>query len=225
MGMDLVKEMMALRRSILSMGAVVEQRVQRAVKGLLDHDMELAREVRTGDREVDQMELEIEEECLRVLALLHPVAGDLRFVLAVMRINANLERIADMAKGIAKRVLDIEQLRRIDLPQSLRMMAESTCRMLSEALRALSDQSTVIAYRVRSDDQRIDDLLKEIFTWAQREIPHHVENTEAAIHVLSVARKLERIADVATNIAEDVIFFAEGSLVRHEQAKHIRAAG
>jgi len=223
--MDLVKEMTALRRSILMMGAVVEQRVQRAVKALLEHDMELAREVRTGDREIDQMELEIEEECLRVLALLHPVAGDLRFVLAVMRINANLERIADMAKSIAKRVLDLEQLHRIEMPPSLRMMADSTCRMLSEALVALSDQSTVIAYRVRSDDQRIDDLLKEIFTWAQREIPHHVENTQAAIDVLSVARKLERIADVATNIAEDVIFFAEGSLVRHETAKHIRAAG
>jgi phosphate transport system protein len=223
MAIDLLKEMTALRRMILSMGAAVEQRVQRATTALLDHDLETALLVRTGDREIDQMELEIEEECLRVLALLHPVAGDLRFVLAVMRINANLERIADMAKGIAKRVLDLEELHRVEHPPSLRLMAESTCRMLAEALRALSDQSAAIAYRVRNDDQRIDDLLKEIFTWAQSEIPHHIENTEAAIHLLSVARKLERIADVATNIAEDVIFFAEGSLVRHDLAKHVRA--
>lgn len=226
MGMELVKEITALRRSILTMGAVVEQRVCRAVKALLDHDMDAAREIRTGDREVDQMELEIEEECLRVLALLHPVAGDLRFVLAVMRINTNLERIADMAKGIAKRVLDLEQLpQRVDAPEAVRQMAAATCRMLADALSALADQSTAQAYRVRDDDERIDALLKEIFAWAQREIPHHVERTEATIDILSVARKLERIADVTTNIAEDVIFFTEGSLVRHENAKHIRAAG
>ncbi len=223
MAMDLEKALTGLRRDILAMGAVVEQRVQRAVHALLHHDMEEARLVRTSDREIDEMELQIEEECLRVLALLHPVAGDLRFVLAVMRINANLERIGDMAKGIAKRVIDLEQLRHVEFPDALRIMTESTCRMLSEALVALSDRSTVIAYRVRNDDQRIDDLLKEIFMWAQREIPHHVENTEATIDTLSVARKLERIADVATNIAEDVIFFTEGSLVRHDSAKHVRA--
>lgn len=224
MPIDLVEELTALRRTILRMGAEVEQRVHRAIDALVHHDVEAAMDVRRGDQKIDQMEVGIEEECLRVLALSNPVAGDLRFVLAVMRINSNLERIADMAKGIAKRVLDLEHLRSMEMPESLRTMAEESHRMLSDAMEALADQDVALAQQVRAADDRVDHLQKEIFAWAIREIPRHVENTEAVIDVLSITRKFERIADVATNIAEDVIFLIKGAIVRHGGINHSSAA-
>lgn len=215
MPMQLLKELTELRRNILTMGAAVEQRLIRATDALLNADLESAHIVRGGDNEIDRMEIANEEECLRILALSHPVAGDLRFVLAVMRINSNLERIGDMARSIAKRAIDIHHLHPIDPPPSMSAMATETRRMFANALRSLSDEDVDLAHQIRSDDQRIDDLQKDVIVWAQTEIPRHVERTEAAIDVLSVARKLERISDVCTNIAEDVIFLSKGSLVRH----------
>jgi len=215
MPIDLPKELTQLRRDILTMGAAVEQRLNRAATALLSGDVDAARSVRHGDKEIDQMELEIEEECLRILALSHPVAGDLRFVLAVIRINTNLERIADMVKSIAKRLIDIDEVGPIQAPPALRTMMEESQRMFSDALVALTDENTDLARRIREADERVDDLQKEVFAWAQKEIPEHTDRTQAAIDVLSIARKLERIADVSTNMAEDVIFLSEGSLIRH----------
>lgn len=217
MPMQLLKELVDLRRNILTMGAAVEQRIRWAVRALLEGDMEAAQLVRKGDNEIDRMEIVNEEECLRILALTHPVAGDLRFVLSAMRINTNLERIADMARSVAKRAVDIHQLRTVEPPPALATMAIETEQMFINAMKALADENADLAQRIRKDDQRVDDLQKEVFAWAQIEIPRHVEATEAAIDVLSIARKLERIADVCTNIAEDVIFMSKGSLVRHEQ--------
>lgn len=216
MPMQLLKELVDLRRNILTMGAAVEQRIHWAMRALLEGDMEAAQLVRKGDNEIDRMEIINEEECLRILALTHPVAGDLRFVLSAMRINTNLERIADMARSVAKRAVDLHQLRTVETPPSLAAMATETEHMFVSAMKALADEDADLAHRIRKDDQRVDDLQKEVFAWAQVEIPRHVEATEAAIDVLSIARKLERIADVCTNIAEDVIFMSKGSLVRHE---------
>jgi len=199
MPIDLPKELTQLRRDILTMGAAVEQRLNRAATALLSGDVDAARSVRHGDKEIDQMELEIEEECLRILALSHPVAGDLRFVLAVIRINTNLERIADMVKSIAKRLIDIDEVGPIQAPPALRTMMEESQRMFSDALVALTDENTDLARRIREADERVDDLQKEVFAWAQKEIPEHTDRTQAAIDVLSIARKLERIADVSTN--------------------------
>lgn len=216
MPMQLLKELVDLRRNILTMGAAVEQRIHWAMRALLEGDMEAAQLVRKGDNEIDRMEIINEEECLRILALTHPVAGDLRFVLSAMRINTNLERIADMARSVAKRAIDLHQLRTVEMPPSLATMATETEHMFVSVMKALADEDADLAQRIRKDDQRVDDLQKEVFAWAQVEIPRHVEATEAAIDVLSIARKLERIADVCTNIAEDVIFMSKGSLVRHE---------
>jgi phosphate transport system protein len=218
MAIDLQSELTALRRTILTMGAEVESRINLAIVALTKRDAEAARTVREGDDEIDAMEIEIEQECLRILALSQPVAGDLRFVLAVMRINSEVERIADMARGIAKRALDLQRCETIELPDAVVEMAAQVQQMYSKALVALAEEDATIAQRVRESDQRVDDLQKEVFVWVQREIPDHVEATQAAIDVLSVARKLERIADVSTNIAEDIIFLTEGSLVRHAQA-------
>jgi len=217
---NLAKELVELRKMILTMGAAVEQSLQRTLDALHTHNTELALEVRLHDKKIDRMELDIEEECLRILALSQPVAGDLRFVLAVMRINTNFERVADMAKSICKRILSIDKIMWIALPPALNVMANQTQYMLADTLRALADQDANLARQIRSSDDQVDDLLKEIFIWVQAEIPSHIEHTVAAIDYLSIARKLERIADVCTNIAADVIFLSEGHLVRHSDGKN-----
>ncbi len=212
---NLSKELTELRRAILTMGATVEQRVNDAIDALFQRDTELAQQVRRGDNEIDQMELDIEQECLRLLALSAPVASDLRFILAVMRINTELERLADNAKTLSKRAISMSKLAPIDLPPALTDMAEASRAMLADVLSALADEESADARRVRGADRRVDDLHREVFAWVQEKIPRDVNCAAAAIEILSVARKLERIGDLCTNIAEDVIFIVEGRIVRH----------
>jgi phosphate transport system protein len=217
MGIDLINELIEVRRSILSMAASVEQQVERALTALISKDISLARLVKEGDEEINHLELDIENECLRIFALTHPVAGDLRFVMAVLRINNNLERIGDKAKSIAKRVIDLTDCIPLAYPPSLVEMAQETRKMLGDALTALANEDAELCRRVRLSDDRVDALQKELFNWAHKEIPQHVECTHAVIDILSISRALERIADLSTNIAEDVIFLVEGEVVRHSR--------
>jgi phosphate transport system protein len=215
MGIALVTELVEVRRMILTMAAAVEQQVDRALRALQTKDIALAREVRDGDAEINQVELDIENECLRIFALTHPVAGDLRFVMAVLRMNSNLERIGDKAKSIAKRVIDLTDCAPLPMPPGISEMAREARVMLGNALTALANEDADLARNVRRSDDLVDDMQRKVFTWAHLEIPRHVETTQAVIDVLSIARALERIADLSTNIAEDVIFLVEGSVVRH----------
>lgn len=215
MAIDLQQELTQLRRNILGMAASVEVRVNQAIDSLLNRDIATARSVRTSDSEIDRMEVDIEAECLRILALSQPVAGDLRFVLSVIRINNNLERLGDLAKSIAKRTLDLAKLAPIDPPEALERMADETRQMLTNTMQALTDEDVDLAARVRRSDERVDDLQREVFSWIQEEIPQRVERTKPALDLLSAARKMERIADHCTNICEDVIFLSAGEVVRH----------
>ncbi len=215
MPIQLAKELTELRRAILTMGSAVEQRVDQATEALLQNRADLARAVREGDSEIDQMDVDIEAECLRILALSQPVAADLRLVLAVFRINNELERIGDEARGIAKRVLDLSEANPLEIPSVLRHMAQAAREMLGDALTALAQSNGSLARSVRAADQQVDEYQKQMFAWIQEEIPRHVDALRAAIDLLSVARRFERIADLSTNIAEDVIFLIEGSQVRH----------
>jgi phosphate transport system protein len=215
MPMDLIHELIEVRRSILSMAASVERQVERALAALVNRDVAMARIVQAGDEEINHLELDIENECLRIFALTHPVAGDLRFVLAVLRINSNLERIGDKAKTIAKRIIDLTDCAPLALPPALLEMASEARKMLGDALTALANEDADLCRSVRMSDDRVDALQKELFNWAHKEIPQHVESTHAVIDMLSISRAVERIADLSTNIAEDVIFLVEGSIVRH----------
>lgn len=214
---DIDKELISLRRAILTMGSSVQSRVDQAFEAFLERDLEQARRIKKGDREIDEMEVDIEGECLRVLALCHPLARDLRFVLATIRIDNDLERIADHAKSIAKRVIDLDGLDPVEIPPTIYTMAQTAREMLAESLRALADEDVELARRVRGSDQTVDDIQKSVFQWAQEQIPRDVDSTRTVIDVLSVIRAIERIADLATNIAEDVIFIAEGLVVRHRR--------
>lgn len=214
---DLEKEMISLRRAILTMGASVQARVDQAFEAFLERDVDQARRIKGSDREIDEMEVDIEDECLRVLALCHPMARDLRFVLATIRIDNDMERIADHAKSIAKRVIDLGGLEPVDIPPAIYTMSQTAREMLAESLRALADEDTELARHVRECDQTVDDIQKSVFDWAQKQIPEDVSSTRTVIDVLSVIRGIERIADLATNIAEDVLFIVEGQVVRHRR--------
>ena len=217
MAVDLPTELTSIRRAILTMGATVEQRLSRAMVALLDGDIRAAQAVQHGDKEINEMEIDIEAECLRVLALTHPVARDLRFVFTVLRINNDLERMADLVASIARRAIDIHQNNRaIQVPKSLTAMGSSAQAMVGDTLLALADGDVRLAQHVRTADDVVDDLLREVFAWVQTRLPLHPEHTALLIEFLSVARKLERIADLSTNIAENVIYLTDGRIVRHE---------
>ena len=215
MAVNLQNDLIELRRSLLSMGALVEQRVNDIVDALIDSNLQTADAVRRGDDEIDQMEVSIEAQCMRLLALAHPVATDLRFVLAVIRISGELERIGDLARGIAKRIIKLSQVDAVELPSSLIDLAFGSRTMLSDVLSAMGSEDANLCRQVRRSDQRIDDIHKTVLVWAREEIPKSSESASMAIEFLSIAQRLERIADLASHVADDVIFLIEGRVVRH----------
>lgn len=221
MALDLKSEIVALRRSLLTMGAATESRVNLAVDAVVDTNLAAAERVKAGDAEIDQMEVEIENQCMRVLALGSPVAHDLRFVLAVVRISSDFERIADLSRGIAKKVIRWNAAPEpVDVPASLADMAFATRAMMHRALEALATEDAESCREIRRADRRVDDLNKEVVAFARESIGTEPSRTGAALDFMQVAQRLERIADIATNIAEDVIFLSEGRVVRHDKGAH-----
>lgn len=217
MAIDLRTEIVNLRRGLLAMGAATEQRLDFAVRALLEQDVAAAAAVKAGDNEIDAMEVDLETQCMKVLALGAPVAHDLRFVLSVVRISADFERIADLSRGIAKKVIRwSDSSRPVEVPGALADMAEASKTMLADVLAALSDEDPELCREVRRADRRVDDLNKEVVAGARQLIQDDVSRTAEGIDLMQIAQRLERIADITTNIAEDVIFLVEGRVVRHE---------
>ncbi len=215
MAVDLQNDLLGLRRDLLALGALVERQVARSFEAMTKSDDSIALEVKQGDAEVDALDLKIEEECMRLLALGSPMAGDLRTILSTQRISGQLERIADLAKGISKRTIKLCKLSAIRLPDSIIEMAEGMRTMIADALEALSNEDVELCRRIRMADDLVDTLNKEVLVWSRTEITGNVHNTEAAIHLLTIAQRIERMADITTLIAEDVIFQVEGNNVRH----------
>ncbi len=217
MAIDLKTEIINLRRGLLAMGAATEQRLDFAVRALLEQDVAAAAAVKAGDNEIDAMEVDLETQCMKVLALGAPVAHDLRFVLSVVRISADFERIADLSRGIAKKVIRwSDSSRPVEVPGALADMADASKTMLADVLAALSDEDPELCREVRRADRRVDDLNKEVVAGARQLIQDDVGRTAEGIDLMQIAQRLERIADITTNIAEDVIFLVEGRVVRHE---------
>jgi phosphate transport system protein len=217
MAIDLQTEMLTLRRNLLAMGAATEQRLSLATFALVEGNVDAARAVKGGDAEIDAMEVDLETQCMRILALGSPVAHDLRFVLSVIRISADFERIADLSRGIAKKVIRwSDSSRPVEVPGALADMAEASKTMLADVLAALSDEDPELCREVRRADRRVDDLNKEVVAGARQLIQDDVARTAEGIDLMQIAQRLERIADITTNIAEDVIFLVEGRVVRHE---------
>lgn len=216
MALDLQTEILNLRKSLMAMGAATERRVGLAVRALVENDLAAAQEVKAGDAEIDTMEVELETACMRILALGSPVAHDLRFVLSVVRISGDFERIADLSRGIAKKVIRWgDGNGPTEVPGALTDMASSAQAMLADVLAALADEDAELCREVRRADRRVDNLNKEVVATSRQLIQDDPTRTSESIDLMQIAQRLERIADITTNIAEDVIFLVEGRVVRH----------
>jgi phosphate transport system protein len=217
MSHQLQHEIEKIKKSILTLGAVVEERVAKAVLSIENGDADLARGVIDGDPEIDRMEVDLEEDCLKILALHQPVAIDLRFIVSVIKINGELERIGDLAVSISERSLFLASQKPTDIPFDFGGMSEKVKRMLKNSLDALVNMDAPLATRVIDADDAIDSANRAMYQTVRQAIRKHPERVECLLHLWSVSRHLERIADHTTNIAEDVIYMIQGTIVRHQE--------
>jgi phosphate transport system protein len=212
------KELAQLEKQLLALTAMVEENVQLSFKSLTKGDVALAGKLIKSEQEINRMEVELEEECLKILALHQPVANDLRLIVAVLKINNNLERIADLAVNIAERALAVAKAPRVTCPLNLDDMAERVIAMLGQALDSLVNADLELAHSVLELDEEVDTLHGGNYQIFKDHILKSPETIDAVLSYLTVSRHLERIADLATNIAEDVIYLNEGTIVRHTLA-------
>ena len=209
------KELESIKKRILTLGALVEDRVRLAAQAVDQIDAEIAQRIIKTDYEVDEMEVEIEEECLKVLALHQPVAVDLRFIIAVIKINNDLERIGDQAVNIAQRVEVIAKRPKPPFIFDYAEMGQKAQRMLKMSLDALVNLDVDIAYKVITMDDEVDQIKKDAYDKIKQAIKDLPERVGYYINLLLISRHLERLADHATNIAEEVIYLVEGEIYRH----------
>lgn len=212
----LQREIDRLKHRLLGLGAVVEENLRLAIHAVENRDVAEARVVLATDRAIDETEVEIEEDCLKVLALYQPVAGDLRFVVTVVKVNNELERIGDLAVNIAERTLALADEPPLPFPPLVAVLADRASAVTENALDALVHQDAVSARRVLIADDEVDALYQQLLNELKDLIRAHPEQLDAATLLFSVARQLERLADHATNIAEDVLYLVEGEIFRHQ---------
>jgi len=220
MTVHMKREIDKLKKMLLSLCTVVQDRFQQAVKSIKQRNINLAEKIIEADIEIDHMEVEVEEECLKILALYQPVAIDLRFIITAMKINNDLERIGDLAVNLAERSVFLAKHKEIDIPVDLEAMTEKTQSMLRKSLDALVNMDCHLAHQVCASDDEVDAMNRHMFVVVQDRIQTNPEQTDVLMHLLSASRHLERIADYATNIAEDVIYMVEGKIVRHKAEEY-----
>ena len=211
----LQRDLERLKKEILTVGSMVEEATDKAILALMNRRPELAREVIEGDEAIDAKEVEVEEQCLKILALHQPVAVDLRFIVAVMKVNNDLERMGDLAVNIAERAAFLATNEPIGVLLSFKKMVDAVRAMVHQSLDALVNLDPALARNVLQRDDEVDEINREMFEVLQQLMHDDHATIERAVHTLSSSRNLERIADHATNIAEDVIFMIEGDVIRH----------
>jgi len=217
MTLHLRREVDKLKAMLSSLSTHVEESVQKAVGSILDRDVAPAEAVIAHDPDIDQMEVDVEEECLKILALHQPVAADLRFIVAALKLNNDLERIGDLAVNIAELGRNLAVGERVEIPYDLRGMYGIVRGMLKDSLDALMNTDAALARDVRLRDDSVDAINRQMYPDVQAAIRANPQHIESLIRLLRVSHNMERIADHATNIAEDVIYMVEGGIVRHPQ--------
>jgi phosphate transport system protein len=211
------KELEKIKKRILTLGGIVEDRVRMSIKAIETRDTGIAKKIINGDYEIDEMEVDIEEDCLKILALYQPVAVDLRFITTVIKINNDLERIADETVNIARGVNYLsERKQQFEFDFDFSEMLDKTQFMLKRSLDALVNLDTDIAAKVCILDDEVDKMNGEVHRLVKNAVKKNPEQGEHLINLLLISRHLERIADHATNIAEEVIYLVNGEIVRHE---------
>jgi phosphate transport system protein len=215
MTVHLRREIEKLRRMISSLATRVEENVEKAVTSVIDRDQALAREVIESDPAIDDKEVEVEEECLKILALHQPVANDLRYIVAVLKMNNDLERIGDLAANIADIGLHLAVVEGLVIPYDLDGLVRRVREMLEKSLDAMMEMNADLAREVGAADDEVDAINRRVYPEVQAAIRKHPEKIDSLIRLLRVSTNLERIADHATNIAEDVIYLVNGEIIRH----------
>lgn len=211
----LVPAFRRLKKSLFSLSASIEENLHLALQAVLTGDVALAKQVKIKDLEIDLMEVDFEEECLKVLALYQPVAIDLRFVVAVLKINNDLERIGDLAVNISEHARVFAGKDPVDIAQRLPKMAELSQSMLRRSLDAVVSMNPELAREVLNDDDEVDRRHHENVAALKQEMRVDGARVDELMPIIFISKHLERIADHATNIAEDAIYMVDGDIVRH----------
>jgi phosphate transport system protein len=219
MSKHLLRDMENLNHELLAISSLVEEMIDKATQALVDRRHQLAQEVVTSDPLVDLHEVQVEEECLKMLALHQPVAVDLRRIATVMKVNNDLERIADLAVSIAQRAQATDAYPAFPIPERLPKMVSLATQMVRSAMDAFVKLDTDFARRIIAMDAQVDQLNCEIIEELQAIMQKSPDLVSPALHCFSAVRHIERIADHATNIAEDVVYLVEGDIVRHRIPK------
>lgn len=210
------RELEKIKKKLLTLGSMVEERVQMVLKAIDSADAELANQIIKTDYQIDEMEVEIEEECLKALALYQPVAIDLRFIIAVIKINNDLERIGDQAVNIAERLITITKNKSMDeFFFDYSTMGNKAQDMLKLSLDSLINMDVDDAYKVVTKDDEVDRIKHEAYDRIKAAMKEHPNRIGYLINLLLISRHLERLADHTTNIAEEVIYLIEGEIIRH----------
>jgi phosphate transport system protein len=215
MSKHLRRELDRVKKKILSLGALVEERARMALEAVEARDGDIAHKIIESDWQVDEMEVEIEEDCLKILALYQPVAVDLRFLVATIKINNDLERIGDEAVNIAERLLIITKRPPMAFVFDYTPMGQRVQSMLKMSLDALVNLDADLAFKVITMDDEVDELHVQAYDQIKQTITEHPDRVGYLVNLLLISRHLERLADHCTNIAEEVVYLVEGEIVRH----------
>jgi phosphate transport system protein len=215
MRIRLQRDIERLKKRVIELGTVVEERFAMSVKAIECKDAALARQVVEGDLEIDQLEVDLEEECLKILALHQPVADQLRYIVAVLKMNSDLERIGDLAVNIAQNAMPLAATRRLQIPFDYFTMCQKVEEMLKKSLDSVVNMDADLAYQVCAMDDEIDLMKHAMQSQFIRRIRTDQEDLEPFVDLFLTSRHLERIGDHATNIAEDVIYMITGEIHRH----------
>lgn len=221
MSKHLERDIQNIHKRLMNLFAIVEKMIDNAARALCEQKIELGREVIATDRQVNTMEVEIEEECLKILALHQPVATDLRRLTTVLKINVELERMADLTCNIAERAECLHQFPFFPIPDNLPEMVQQATLMVRMALDSFVDSDAELAKRVIQCDDNVDQNNRIIISELKSLMKQDSALAEPALHCFSASRHVERIADLAENIAEDVIYLVDGDIVRHQHGNFI----
>jgi phosphate transport system protein len=204
-----------LRTNLIKMGSLVDEQIDFSIKALDEGNIELARIVIERDAKVDEFDILIDGQCERIFAVTQPVAVDLRLLMSALKMNNELERIGDIAKNIAERVFSLREHSNLVHRTRIFEMAEAARQMVKAAIDAFVNNDPVLARKVCVNDDTVDTLDREIFQSLVLEMKNTPENIEPAAHIMILSRHIERLADHATNIAEDVIFLTDAKIIKH----------
>tara|TARA_X000001036_G_C20691218_1_gene809467 strand:- start:2975 stop:3634 length:660 start_codon:yes stop_codon:yes gene_type:complete len=210
------KELNKLEKMISNVSTKVEENMNKAIESYINMDIDTCQEIIKNDDLIDRMEIEIEEECLKILALHQPVAIDLRYIIAILKINNDLERIGDLTSNICKVVTFLADKKRVNVSKEIPKMTKIVSEMLNNSLNALFNKDVNLAQSVSTSDDDVDELNAAMYQIVRSKISDNSELVDQMMPQLSVSRYLERIADHCTNIAEDVEYYINGEIVRHK---------